>query len=77
MKSRWLCMEFPSERSVQIKLNSRNSCLVKLLPNAVVLDVEQALANAFVAAEKYDNMFPPEKAGKIGIKLMTKRFTNF
>jgi len=59
-----LVTDFSKECFVQFKLDSWNSCLMQLIPNTVALDVEQALADAFVAAEKYDkNSHPGNKEG--------------
>ena len=51
---------------VNLKLEPWNACLMQLIPNTVTLDVEQALADAFVASGKYDKSFPPEVSGDEG-----------
>ena len=61
-----LITDFSSACFMQLQLDSWNACLTQIIPNTVALDVEQALADAFVASGKYDKSFPPEVSGDEG-----------
>ena len=58
-----LITDFSGICFLNLKLETWNVCLTQVISNTLALDVEQALADAFVAAEKYDRRFPSEDGG--------------
>jgi hypothetical protein len=61
-----LVTDFSKVCFVNLKLEPWDTCLTQLIPQTLALDVEQALADAFVASGKYAKNSPPEVSGDEG-----------
>jgi hypothetical protein len=57
-----LITDFSDVCFITLKMQSWNSCLMKLLPKTLSLNIERALADTFVASKKYDKNFPLPKS---------------
>jgi hypothetical protein len=54
-----LVTDFSDTCFVNLKLDSWNGCLLQLLPNTQVLDLEQALVDSFEVLGQYDKRYHP------------------